>query len=442
MQALEGVLGVAHVALVDVVEVMLHIGPGERRAAQQHRVFLGDAPGVHLLQVVLHDHGGLHQQPGHADGVDLVLLGGLQDGVDRLLDADVDHVVAVVGHDDVDQVLADVVHVALDRGQQQLALAAGVVLLHVRFQVGHRRLHHLGGLEHERQLHLPGAEQLTHDLHAGQQVLVDDPQRRFLAHRRVQVDFQAVALAVDDPPFQPLEQRQLGQLLGPRSTAGLRGLALEDLHELLQRVVALAAPVVDQVERDLPRLLLDLAHRQDLRSVQDRGVQSRFPAFVEEHRVQHLTRRRVESERHVRQAERGLNVRMALLEFPDRVDRLDGVLADLFLTGGDREDQAVDDDRGLVQPPVGGHVLDQPLGDPQLPLGGARLAFLVDAGHHDGGTVLDDQLHHAFVPRSRLVAVLVVHRVDRAPAAQVLQTRLDHVRLRGVHHDRQCRGGG
>jgi hypothetical protein len=71
--------------------------------------------------------------------------------------------VAVVGEDDVDQVLADVVHIALNRGEHDRALAAaGIDLGHVRLEVRDRHLHHLGALQHERQLHLPAAEQLAH----------------------------------------------------------------------------------------------------------------------------------------------------------------------------------------------------------------------------------------------------------------------------------------
>jgi len=103
-----------------------------------------------------------------------VRLGGVEDRVDRLLDADVDDLVAVVGQDDVNEVLADVVHVALDRGQHDAALAAGVGLLHVWFEVGHGRLHDLGGLEHEGKLHLPGAEQVANDLHPVEKDVVDD----------------------------------------------------------------------------------------------------------------------------------------------------------------------------------------------------------------------------------------------------------------------------
>ena len=43
------------------------------------------------------------------------------------------------------------------------AALAGVVvrLLHVRLEMGDHCFHRLGGLQHERQLHLPGAEQFA-----------------------------------------------------------------------------------------------------------------------------------------------------------------------------------------------------------------------------------------------------------------------------------------
>jgi hypothetical protein len=111
------------------------------------------------------------------DRVGLVRLRRLQDGRQRLLDAEVDHAVAVVGQDDVDEVLADVVDVALDRGQHDRAPLAALDPLHQRLQVGHRLLHRLGRLEHERQLHLAGAEQLADRLHPVQQQRVDHVER-------------------------------------------------------------------------------------------------------------------------------------------------------------------------------------------------------------------------------------------------------------------------
>ena len=215
VQALERVPGVPHVAVEDSGEVVLDIGPGERRAAEQDRVALGYPPGVHLLQVLLHHHGRLDQQPGHPDGVGVGLLGRGEDRRHRLLDPDVDDLIAVVGQDDVHEVLADVVHVALDRGQHDRALALGVGLLHVRLEVRDRGLHHLRRGEHERQLHGARPEQLADRLHAGQQRVVDDLQRAAGLQGLVEIGLQPVALAVHDSPLQPLVQRQRGQLGGP-----------------------------------------------------------------------------------------------------------------------------------------------------------------------------------------------------------------------------------
>ena len=138
-QALEGVAGVADFALVDLVQVLLDVGAGQRGAAEDDGVVGGHLALVELLEVLLHDHRGLDQEAGHADDVGAVLLGGFQDRGDRLLDAEVDDVVAVVGQDDVDEVLADVVDVAADGGEHDGALALVVGLLHVRFEIARPR---------------------------------------------------------------------------------------------------------------------------------------------------------------------------------------------------------------------------------------------------------------------------------------------------------------
>ena len=95
----------------------------------------------------------------------------------RNLDAEIDDVVAVVGQDDLDQVLADVVDVALDRREHDFALADGLGLVHVRFEMRDRGLHRLGRLQHLGDDHLVGVEQppdLVHPLH---QRAVDDFER-------------------------------------------------------------------------------------------------------------------------------------------------------------------------------------------------------------------------------------------------------------------------
>ncbi len=132
---------------------------------------------------------------------------GLDDRRDRLLNAQVDDVISVIGNDDVNQVLTDVVHVALDSGQNDLALARFARVLHVRLEVADGGLHDLSRSEHERQLHLPGSEQLTDCLHPVEQDVVDDLQGWPLAQRLVQVGLEPGPLTVDDAALKALPQR-------------------------------------------------------------------------------------------------------------------------------------------------------------------------------------------------------------------------------------------
>ena len=106
-----------------------------------------------------------------------MLFCGRNDFRDWLLDADVYDLIAVIGEDDIHQVLADVVHVAANCGQHDCALASLICLLHVWFEKSYRGLHHLGGLQHEWELHLALTKALTDNLHALEQMVVDNRQR-------------------------------------------------------------------------------------------------------------------------------------------------------------------------------------------------------------------------------------------------------------------------
>ncbi len=315
-------------------------------------------------------------------------------------------------------------------------------LRHVRLEVGHRLLHHLGGLQHERQLHRPGPEQLSDGLHPVQQDVVDDLQSGSRHQCFIQIGLQAVLVAVDDALLEPLLQRHRRQLGGAGLLACGRGHPVEHVEQLLERVVALTAPVVDHVESDSALLVGDPRHRQDLGGVHDRRVQPGLHTLRQEDRVQHLAGRRVQPERDVRESQRGQHVGVAPLEFPDGLDGLDAVAAGLLLAGGDRERETVHHDGTLGEPVLGGDLADQPLGDGQLGVLGAGLPLLVDGQCDHGSAVLADQLHGRGVARGRAVTVLEVDRVDDGASAEVLQTCLQHGRLGRVEHDRQRRCGG
>ncbi len=173
----------------------------------------------------------------------------------------------------------------------------------------------------------------------------------------------------------------------------------------------------------------------------DRRIQARLHALVQEHTVEQDAGGRVQTEGDVRQTQRGLHVRMPLLQLPDALDRRDAVLAGLLLPGADGERQTVHEDVRLVDAPVPGQVGDQPLGDLHLLLRRTGLALLVDGQRDQRRTMLPGQRGHLREPGLRTRTVLVVHRVDHRTAAELLQPRPDDVDLGGVQHDGQRRRG-
>jgi hypothetical protein len=264
-----GLVAVLVAAAVGVLQVVVDVAAVERGAAADDRH--GDAELAHGLEVLLHDDGALDEQAAHADRVGLVLAGGGEDRVERLLDAEVDDRVAVVAEDDVDEVLADVVDVALDGGEHHAALARAGGARQVGLEVADGRLHGLGGLEHERELHLAGAEQLADDAHAVEQDVVDDVEGGVGLQGLVEEGLDADLVAVDDAAFDLLGEREDG-LLG-LVHVDLLG-AGEPVDEGEQRVVAVAAAVVDQVAGDLQVVLAELVGRDDLLGVEDRRVEA------------------------------------------------------------------------------------------------------------------------------------------------------------------------
>ena len=66
--------------------------------------------------------------------------------------------------------------------------------------------------------------------------------------------------------------------------------ALEEGHELGQRVSAVDPFVVNQPLGGLAMLLVDLVRRQNLGSVHDRGRQAVFDRLLQKDAVEHLSR--------------------------------------------------------------------------------------------------------------------------------------------------------
>ena len=219
--------------------------------------------------------------------------------------------------------------------------------------------------------------------------------------------------------------------------------ALEQLDEPLQRVVALAAPVVDQVERDLALLVGDLRHRQDLAGVHDRAGQPGLHALVQEDRVEHLPGGRVEPERDVGDAQGEVDPRVAARRSPGSPRssrcRRGGSPPARWRSG--RSARRPGCRRGRrPQRPVRSSMSRAATRTFHSAVRAWPSSSMVSAT--TAAPCSRDDRHHPGVPGVGAVAVLEVDRVDHAAAAEHLQAGLDHVRLGGVQHDRQRGRGG
>ncbi len=153
------------------------------------------------------------------------------------------------------------------------------------------------------------------------------------------------AVAVDDALLQALLDRG-GTLL----LRGFGALAIAEEGDIgVERIVAGLAPVVDQVLGDARLGLGDLVERQDARDMDDRRGEAALQRVVEEHRVQHVARRRVEAEGNIGEAQCDLALRQLRRDALDGVEGMEAELAVVLVAGADGEGQGIDDEIGLRQ---------------------------------------------------------------------------------------------
>ena len=219
-----------------------------------------------------------------------------------------------------------------------------------------RALHHFSALQHEGQNQLACAKPVAHVLHRRQQHLVEDAYRRGGALRRACLGHGGTEPNGDglveqrlDALFLPMEDARMNPLVDAQIGFGVvRGAVFVHLHvhpfkrgqEPRQRIFA---AVIDQILGQCPMLRIDLGVRRQMDGIDDRQVETRLDAVVQERRVQHPARGQRNAERDVRQPEQCQNAWQLGLDAPDALDGLARVVAQLFLPRGDRKCQDVED---------------------------------------------------------------------------------------------------
>ena len=410
--------------------------PGRGRAPDQERQV--EAATLHLLRDAFHLAERRRDEARTPDDVASLGGGGVQEHVGRDHHAEVDHLVVVAAEHHAHDVLADVVHVALDRAQDHLALRAypvgtepELLLLHVRLEVRDGAFHRPGALHHLRQEHLPGAEQITDDLHPGHQRPLDHIERAIVALPcllRVLLD--ELVDAVHERVLEALFDRGLAPREIELLLHGAAPDVLGERHHALGRV---RPPVEDDVLDVLEQIGGDVLVERDLTRVHDRHVEAGGDRVVQERRMDRLPDGVVaaEAEREVRDATGHLHAGQPVLEQRRGLDERLAVGVVLLDPGRDREDAGVDDD---VLGHEAGAVDQQPdrtLEDLQLAFDGVGLPLLVERHHHDRRPVALDP------PRlleEVLLALLQADRVHDALALEAFQTRLEDVPLGRIDH--------
>ncbi len=204
------------------------------------------------------------------------------------------------------------------------------------------------------------------------------------------------------------------------------------LHQALRRVrTAVQQHVFDQHLQLRLNLFVHLEHP----GIHDAHVHARRNRVIQKRRVHGLANLVVASkaERDVRDAAADLRVRQVGLDPARGVDEVDRVVVVLLHAGGNGQDVRVEDDvfrrkTDLVdQDPIGS------LADADLLLVRRGLALLVEGHHHHRRAIFQ---HRGGVLAELLFAFFQRDRVNDALTLQALQSGLDDLPLRGVHHER------
>ena len=197
----------------------------------------------------------------------------------------------------------------------------------------------------------------------------------------------------------------------------------------------LATPV-DEILGEPALLLGNRGVALELLGVDDRQVEARAHAVVEEDGVQHLAPGGRQTEGDVADAEDRLRPWQRFLDEPDALDRLRPRADVVLVAGAHREDQRIEDDVLLRHAVLLGEEPMAPLGDGELPRARDRHAprlVLVDAADDDGGPVAVDERDDLLEP---LLAVLQVDRVDDRLPLAALEGLLEHGGVGRVEHER------
>eukprot|EP00755_Sulcionema_specki_P009191 Sspe_Gene.6205::Locus_2091_Transcript_1_2_Confidence_0.750_Length_3889::g.6205::m.6205 len=375
-----------------------------------------------------------------ADGLEDLLAGGHH--------PQVDHVVVVAPQHHPDDVLPDVVNVALDSGQHDGGLlrlvAALLLLLHEGNKVCNCLLHHTGRLDHLRQEHLTRPEEVPNHRHPGHEGAFDDVEAPRVLYLVLTTLFNVlddvVRDTLDQGVLQPLGDVVLPPLLlflGHLTSPFLLPQLLSQFREPLGAGLPLSIldlAVENRILTHLTQLGVDVLVHGELTRVHNSHV---HPALVD--RIEQKARvhclpdllHTTEGEGKVRETTRDLGPGKVALDPLRSVEEVHTVVVVLLEPGGDRQNVGIEDDV-LGREVVRHEDIVSTLADADLVGFGGSLPVLIESHHHHSRTVPPDDFRMFDEGSLTRLERDGVH--DGLPL-DALQPRLDHCKVRTVHHE-------
>eukprot|EP00053_Salpingoeca_punica_P018065 m.175524 g.175524 ORF g.175524 m.175524 type:complete len:1311 (+) comp17350_c0_seq2:4566-8498(+) len=384
------------------------------------------------------------------DDVGLVLDGGLEDLRAGCHDTEVDDLVVVAAEHNSDNVLANVVHVALDRGNDNNAVVAGLLrgagrkvgvgqltlLLHERDEVSDGLLHHAGALDDLRQKHLARAKEVADNAHGVHERALNHVERARVQRRLetclLRVLFDVLVDALHEGVLEALLHRQIAPglvLLLGLDRGGVRAGVLQQL------LCAVGVAVPQQVLAELHEFSGDVAVDGQHAGVDNAHVHAGLDGVEEEDGMHGLADlvHATEREAEVGDAAADAGARTSLLDDGDALDKVLAVGAVLLHARGDGEDVRVEDDVVRVEVDLLHQNLVAAFTDAHAVFFGGGLSLLVKRHDDDGSAVAADD---AGLVDELGLALLQADAVDDALALHAAETGFDNLKVGRVDAER------
>ena len=194
------------------------------------------------------------------------------------------------------------------------------------------------------------------------------------------------------------------------------------------------SPIEDQVVGELALLGVDLRVRRDVCRVDDRHIQPRLHAVMEEHGIEHGPRMGSKPEGNVGDSEARQDAGQLGLDARQPFDRVDCRPAELRIAGRERERQRVEHKIGGIEAVFADADPMDPARDLELPLRRLGHPLLVDRQRDQDRPVEHRERNHLIDPPA---PVLEVDRVDDCPPGTALERGPDHGGLGRVDRERR-----